>query len=255
MPEMQGNTVIYPLSPRYFADSMTKYIEEKALSVVGGCCGTTPEHLELLVNSVHGHPAPHKAFKQKGSLSSPLHARSIQQTPPPFIIGERLNTQGSKNFKNIILAEDFTQAEALAAKQVESGAHGLDLCTALTENDLEEQNLVTLIRRISHTQDAPLIIDTTNPKVMEAALQATPGRCLLNSTNFESGNEKARKVFGLAKTYGAAVLVLTIDETGMAKTLDQKLAIVERAYHMAVDEMHLSPRSLVFDPLTFSLAS
>ena len=255
MPEMQGDEVIYPLSPQHFTEAMTKYVEEKSLSVVGGCCGTTPEHLALLVKNIHGHPAPQKAIREKGYLSSPLHAREMQQTPPPFIIGERLNTQGSRIFKKVILAEDFTQAETLAAKQIESGAHGLDLCTALTENDLEQQNLVTLVRRISHTQDAPMIIDTTNPKVMEAALQATPGRCLLNSTNFESGNDKARTVFELARDYAAAVLVLTIDESGMAKTLEQKLVIAERAYRMAVDEVHLPPQSLAFDPLTFSLAS
>ncbi len=255
MPEMRGDEVIYPLSPQHFAESMTRYVEEKSLSAAGGCCGTTPEHLALLVKNIHGHPAPKKAAQRKGYLSSPLHAREMKQTPPPFIIGERLNTQGSRNFKKIILAEDFTQAETLAAQQIESGAHGLDLCTALTENDLEKPNLVTLIRHISHTQDAPLIIDTTNPNVMEAALQATPGRCLLNSTNFESGNDKARIVFELAHSYAAAVLILTIDESGMAKTLEQKLSIVDRAYRMAVDEVHLPPQSLVFDPLTFSLAS
>ena len=150
---------------------------------------------------------PHRPQERKGFLSSPIHAHEMRQSPPPFIIGERLNTQGSRAFKNIILAQDFTQAEALAQKQVENGAHGLDLCTAVTENDLEKQNLVTLIRHISHTLDTPLVIDTTNPDVMEAALQATPGRCLINSTNFESGTAKAKTVFELARLYGAAVLV------------------------------------------------
>ena len=255
MPEMQGDAVVYPLSPQQFASRLTQFVEKNALSVVGGCCGTTPQHLDLLVKSVHGHPSPRKQKEHKGILSSPIHAREMRQSPAPFIIGERLNTQGSRNFKNIILAGDFTQAEALAQKQVENGAHGLDLCTALTENDLEKQNLVTLIRRISHTLDVPLVIDTTNPDVMEAALQATPGRCLLNSTNFEGGDAKVKIVFELAQKYGAAVLVLTIDERGMARSVAQKLAIVDRAYQLAVGEMHLLPHSLVFDPLTFSLAS
>ncbi len=255
MPEMQGDDVVYPLSPQHFTSRLTQFVEKDALSVVGGCCGTSPEHLDLLVKSVHGHPSPHRPQERKGFLSSPIHAYEMRQSPPPFIIGERLNTQGSRAFKNIILAQDFTQAEALAQKQVENGAHGLDLCTAVTENDLEKQNLVTLIRHISHTLDTPLVIDTTNPDVMEAALQATPGRCLINSTNFESGTAKAKTVFELARLYGAAVLVLTIDEGGMAKTVAQKLAVVDRAYQLAVGEMHLLPQSLVFDPLTFSLAS
>lgn len=255
MPEMQGDAVVFPLSPQHFAARLTQFVEKNGLSVVGGCCGTSPEHLALLVNSVHGHLSPHRQQERKGFLSSPIHAHEMRQSPPPFIIGERLNTQGSRAFKNIILTEDFTQAEALAQKQVENGAHGLDLCTAVTENDLEKQNLVTLIRHISHTLDAPLVIDTTNPDVMEAALQATPGRCLINSTNFESGEAKAKSVLELAQLYGAAVLVLTIDEVGMAKTVAQKLAVVDRAYQLAVDTMHLLPQSLVFDPLTFSLAS
>lgn len=255
MPEMRDDEVIYPLSPEHFAQQLAHFVAKHSVSAVGGCCGTTPEHLRLLVEKVHDYPAPHKQKSQGSFLSSPLHAQAIRQNPPPFIIGERLNTQGSRNFKTIILAGDFAQAETLARQQVENGAHGLDVCTALTENDLEKQNMVTLIRRISHTLDAPLIIDTTNPQVMEAALQSTPGRCLLNSTNFESGETKARDTFNLARQYGAAVLVLTIDEHGMAKSTEEKLAIVERAYQMAVNEIQLSPQSLVFDPLTFSLAS
>lgn len=255
MPEMRDGVVVYPLSPAHFAAQLTDFVEKYGVSVVGGCCGTTPEHLRLLVQSVHAHPAPCKKTERNAVLSSPLHAHKIRQSPPPFIIGERLNTQGSRNFKNIVLAGNFTQAETLAQNQVQSGAHGLDLCTALTENDLEKQNMVTLVRRISHSLDTPLVIDTTNPDVMEAALQATPGRCLLNSTNFESGDGKARKVFELACKYGAAVLVLTIDEKGMAKSAGQKLALVKRAYQLAVEELGLLPESLVFDPLTFSLAS
>jgi 5-methyltetrahydrofolate--homocysteine methyltransferase len=255
MPEMQGQDVIYPLLPEHFAERLTEYVEKYQLSVVGGCCGTTPQHLAFLVNSVHGHPAPHPTASRANFLSSPIHAREMNQTPPPFIIGERLNTQGSRNFKRLMLAQDFRQAEALARQQVADGAHGLDLCTALTENELEKENLVTLIRRISHGVDAPLIIDSTDLQVMEAALQATPGRCLINSTHFESGEEKARRVFELAKQYGAAVMVLTIDENGMAKSSAHKNQIVERAYPLAVEEIGLAPSALVFDPLTFSLAS
>lgn len=255
MPEMQGQNVIYPLLPEHFAERLTEYVEKYRLAAVGGCCGTTPRHLELLVNSVHGHPAPQPTASRANFLSSPIHAREMNQTPPPFIIGERLNTQGSRNFKQLMLTQDFGQAEALARRQIADGAHGLDLCTALTENELEKENLVTLIRRISHSVDAPLIIDSTDLHVMEAALQATPGRCLINSTNFESGEEKARSVFKLAKQYGAAVMVLTIDENGMAKSSAHKNRIVERAYHLAVDQIGLAPPSLVFDPLTFSLAS
>lgn len=255
MPQMKNGKVIYPLEPEVFAERLASYVENYGLSVVGGCCGTTPEHLRLLVEGVHGHPAPQKEKFQAAFLSSPMSTKSIRQTPSPFIIGERLNTQGSRKFKRIILEEDFNKAEALAQKQIADGAHGLDICTALTENDLEKENMVTLIRRIHQTVDAPLVIDSTNKEVIETALQATPGRCLINSTNFENGQERPAEIFNIAKKYGAAVMVLTIDEKGMAKEVADKTAIVKRAYELAVNEKGLAPQSLVIDPLTFSLAS
>jgi len=255
IPEKKGEEMIYPLRPETFTEQLTRFVEKHGVAVVGGCCGTTAEHLRLLVQSIHAYPIAHKKIEQRGWLSSAFHAYEMRQTPPPFIIGERLNTQGSREFKKIILSADFAQAERLAQQQIENGAHGLDICTALTENDLEKENMVTLIRHLSHTLDAPLVIDTTNPEVMEAALQATPARCLLNSTNFESGEKKARQVFQLAKDYGATILILAIDEQGMAKTVVRKLAIAERAYQLAINEFDLAPQSLVFDPLTFSLAS
>jgi 5-methyltetrahydrofolate--homocysteine methyltransferase len=138
---------------------------------------------------------------------------------------------------------------------VDNGAHGLDICVALTERGDEGELIRRVIKKLSGAVKAPLVIDTTEPDVMEIALQTSPGRCLLNSTNLESGTAKAGRIFSLAKKYNAAVIVLTIDEQGMAKTAGRKLEIARRIYHMAVDEYGLRPSDLVYDALTFTLAT
>jgi 5-methyltetrahydrofolate--homocysteine methyltransferase len=159
---------------------------------------------------------------------------AMNQEPPPFLIGERLNTQGSLKFKKIILSEDFDSALELARQQVDSGAHGLDLCTALTERPDEAELMRRLVKTLAPTIHVPLIIDSTEPDVIELALQTAPGRCLINSTNLEAGRAKADRIFALAKKYNAAVILLTIDEQGMAKTASRKLEIAQRLYQIAV---------------------
>ena len=144
------------------------------------------------------------------------------QEPAPFLIGERLNTQGSQKFKKLIMAEDFDGVLELARQQVESGAHGLDLCTALTERPDEADLMRRLVKTLAPTVRVPLIIDSTEPDVVEIALQTAPGRCLINSTNLESGRGKADRIFALAKKYNAAVIALTIDEQGMAQNCRTK---------------------------------
>ncbi len=246
---------VYPLEPRPFADTLAEYIAKYGVGVVGGCCGTTPEHLRLLVEQVHGRPSSGRPFISIPRLASATQMTAMVQSPPPFLIGERLNTQGSLKFKKLILAEDFEGALELARQQVESGAHGLDLCTALTERPDEAELMRRLVKTLAPTVHVPLIIDSTEPEVIEAALQTAPGRCLINSTNLESGRAKADRIFSLAKKYNAAVILLTIDEQGMAKTAERKLEVARRLYDIAVNEHGLLPQDLVYDALTFTLAT
>lgn len=246
---------VYPLEPEPFATALSEYVDKFGVSIVGGCCGTTPEHLRKLVEKIDAHPASHRPIFSLPKLASATQAVSMVQEPAPFLIGERLNTQGSARFKKMILAEDFEGALEIARQQVEAGAHGLDLCTALTERSDEGELMRRLIKTLAPTVRVPFVIDTTEPDVMEIALKTAPGRCLLNSVNLEAGAAKAIRILQLAKMYNAAVIALTIDEQGMAKTAQRKLEIARRIYHLAVDEMGLRPQDLVFDALTFTLAT
>jgi len=246
---------VYPLEPEPFASTLAEFIEKYRINVVGGCCGTTPEHLRLLVNKVAGIGSPARPGIEVPRLASAIQAQPMLQEPRPFLIGERLNTQGSRKFKNLILAEDFDSVVEIARQQMDSGAHGLDICVALTERADESDTMRKVIKKLAPVMRVPLVIDSTEPEVMETALQTAPGRCLINSTHLEGGRKRADTVFSLAKRYNAAVIVLTIDEEGMAKTAERKLEVARRIYKIATEEYGLQPTDLVFDALTFTLAT
>ncbi len=246
---------VYPLEPEPFADALTEFVEKNGVSVVGGCCGTTPAHLKCLVEKVGGKKRAPRPVLDVPRLASAMQAMPMLQEPRPFLIGERLNTQGSLKFKQLILAEQYDDILSLAQQQVDSGAHSLDLCVALTERGDEAETMRKVIKKLSPLVRVPFVIDTTEPEVMEVALQTAPGRCLINSTHLEGGRSKADRIFNLAKLYNAAIIVLTIDEQGMAKTADRKLEVARKIYQIAVNEHQLKPSDLVFDALTFTLAT
>jgi 5-methyltetrahydrofolate--homocysteine methyltransferase len=255
LPINENGMAVYPLSAEDFTDQMMIFIEKYDLSVVGGCCGNTPKHLKMLVDRV-GKRAPTPINSQnQPSLSSAFHSVSMRQEPAPFLIGERLNTQGSRKFKHMMLENDMEGAIRLGKQQAAGGAHALDICTALTEDENEIKRTSALVSLLAQQVDIPLVIDSTNIGVMRAALEHAPGRCLLNSVNLENGEDKAKQVLLLAKQFNAAVIALTIDEHGMATTAERKLEIAERIAHLAVDVCGLEKSALVFDPLTFTLAS
>ncbi|MCD6576721.1 MAG: methionine synthase [Anaerolineaceae bacterium] len=255
IPVNQDGEARYPLSAEDFSHAMESFVSKYHISTVGGCCGTTPEHLRLLVDQVSKRPRIQRNIKVQPALSSAFHAVHLKQEPAPFLIGERLNTQGSRAFKRLMLANDFKSAVQLGKQQLAGGAHGLDICTALTEDTKEAWRTAELVKLLASQIDLPLVIDSTDPDVMLAALQSAPGRCLLNSINLENGEEKARRVLALARQFNAAVIALTIDEKGMAATSKKKLEVAQRIYHLAVDECGLDPHAVIFDPLTFTLAS
>ncbi|HEY9087158.1 MAG TPA: methionine synthase [Anaerolineaceae bacterium] len=246
---------VYPLEPEPFAETLAEFVEKYGVSVVGGCCGTTPAHLKKLVERLNQHSAPPRPVLAAPRLASSVQAQPMQQVPSPFLIGERLNTQGSAKFKKLVLAEDMDGVLEIARQQMDSGAHGLDLCVALTERADEGYLMHKVVKTLSPVVRVPLVFDTTEPDVMEVALQTAPGRSLLNSTNLEAGTAKAERIFGLAKRYNAAVICLTIDETGMAKTAERKLEVARRLHDLAVNQIGLRPEDLVFDTLTFTLAT
>lgn len=246
---------VYPLEPEPFAEALVEFVEKNHISVVGGCCGTTPAHLKLLVEQVGNHPHPARPQRSDPRLASAMSAMSMRQDPPPLLIGERCNAQGSKKFKKLLLEEDYDSILEIGREQVNFGAHALDISCAVTERPDEVELMRKVVKKLELGVDVPLVIDTTELDVLEAALQTAPGRCLINSTHLEGGRGKADKVFTLAKKYNAAVICLTIDEQGMAKKRECKLEVAKRIYKIAVDGHGLPLEALVFDALTFTLAT
>jgi methylmalonyl-CoA mutase cobalamin-binding domain/chain len=246
---------VYPLEPEPFANDLYEFVTKYKVSVVGGCCGTTPEHLRLLIQKLDSRPATKRPLHSTPQLASAMSAISMRQDPPPTLLGERCNAQGSRKFKRLLLEEDYDGILEVAREQVEFGAHALDISCAVTERPDEVELMRKVVKKLEMGVDVPLVIDTTELDVLEVALKTAPGRCLINSTHLESGREKADKIFKLAKEHNAAVIVLTIDEQGMAKTRERKLEVAKRIYDIAVNDHGLKPEDLVYDALTFTLAT
>jgi len=246
---------VYPLEPEPYANDMYEFVTKHNISIVGGCCGTTPEHLKLLIQKLDNHPHPKRPDQSTPKLASAMSALSMRQDPPPTLLGERCNAQGSRKFKRLLLEEDYDSILEIAREQVDFGAHALDISCAVTERPDEVELMRKVVKKLEMGVDVPLVIDTTELDVLEVALKTAPGRCLINSTHLEAGREKADKVFALAKEHNAAVIVLTIDENGMAKTREKKLEVAKRIYDIAVNDHGLKPEDLVYDALTFTLAT
>jgi 5-methyltetrahydrofolate--homocysteine methyltransferase len=246
---------VYPLEPEPFAEALVEFVEKYHISVVGGCCGTTPAHLKLLVEKINGRTHPERPQQTDAKLASSMTATLMRQDPPPTLLGERCNAQGSRKFKKMLLEENYDGILELAREQVAGGAHALDISCAVTERPDEVELMRKVVKKLEMGVDVPLVIDTTELDVLESALKTAPGRCLINSTHLESGRGKADKIFALARTHNAAVIVLTIDENGMAKTRERKLEVAKRIYDIAVNDHGLKPRDLVYDALTFTLAT
>ena len=166
-------------------------------------------------------------------VSSMMTATPLVQEPRPTLVGERVNSQGSRRAKELLLADDYDSLVQVAEDQVEGGAHVLDLCVALTERQDEDEQMSAVVKRISLTQPAPIQVDSTEPEVIQAALEQIPGRAIVNSINLEAGRDKADVVVPLAKAHGAALIALTIDEVGMAKTAERKVEIAKRLVEIA----------------------
>ncbi len=190
----------------------------------------------------------------KPSVSSLYQAVEIEQDPRPLLIGERCNANGSKAFRDRLLADDYEGCLRIAVEQETGGAHLLDLCTAYAGRD-EKKDLLTLVPMLARSVRMPLVIDSTTPDCIEACLRIYPGRCVINSINLEDGGKNLHRICPLLKKYGAAVIALTIDETGMAMTAEAKVAVARRILDLAVGRHGLRPQDLIFDPLTFTVGA
>jgi 5-methyltetrahydrofolate--homocysteine methyltransferase len=255
IPLNQAGTAIYPLSPAELADAHEEFVTKVGVSVVGGCCGTTPEHLEAVVERVWGRPPLRRDVPRVPRVASAMTAFHLKQEPAPTLIGERVNSQGSRAIKRMLLADDYDGVLEVARGQVESGAHLLDVCVALTERQDEADQMSAVVKLLAQGVETPLMIDSTEYDVVEAALKRYPGRATVNSINLENGRERIDRVVPHVVEHGAAVVALTIDEQGMAKTAQRKLEIARRIHDIVCDEYGLEPDALIFDDLTFTLAT
>ncbi|MFN2611733.1 MAG: homocysteine S-methyltransferase family protein, partial [Solirubrobacterales bacterium] len=246
---------IFPAEPGPLAETLGEYVERYGVGIVGGCCGTTPEHIQALSERVAGLAPAEPASPGPVQVSSMITAAPLAQEPAPTLVGERVNSQGSRKAKELLLADDYDGLMQVAEDQVSGGAHLLDVCVALTERDDEDAQMSEVVKRISLSQPSPIQIDSTEPKVIKAALEHVPGRAIVNSVNLEAGRDKLDTVIPLAVEHGAAVIALTIDEVGMGKTAERKLEIAKRIHELACTEHGLDPELLIFDLLTFTLTT
>jgi len=248
---------VYPLEPGPMATALSEFVRDFGVRIVGGCCGTTPEHLSAIVDAVHAaEPAasrPHRSHVPR--VSSAMRAITLHQDPPPLLVGERVNSQGSRKVKRLLLADDYEGILEVARDQVDSGAHVLDVCVALTERADEAEQMSKVVKLLSMSVETPLVIDSTEANVIEAALEHIPGRGIVNSINMENGRKRIDAVVPLVKKHGAAVIALTIDEIGMAKTRERKLEVAKKIYDIVVGEYGLASEDLIYDALTFTLAT
>jgi len=253
LPQNINGELVYNLSIEEFVSELISFVEEDGVQIVGGCCGTTPEFIASLAQRLKNAKIARRQPKFEPAISSLFSAQTLKQYPAPFFVGERTNANGSKQFREYMLNNDWNGMVTIAQQQQRTGAHGLDLCVAYTGRD-EIADMTEMVQRIVRQVNSPLFIDSTDIQVIENALKLYGGRAVINSINLESGEERVNNVCRLAKRYGAAVIALTIDEQGMALEIEKKVAIAKRIYDIALKQ-GLQPQDLIFDGLTFTLGS
>jgi len=257
--ERDGKTV-YPLGDEEMARIMVSFVEKYNLNVIGGCCGTGPGHISRMREYL-GKPPAGMNTKKPGRGHGKLYCASFYKgfdldgLERPIKVGERINTQGSRKMKEMLLRKDFDGIIELGKTQQNKGAQFLDVCSVLTERSTEKRDTVLLTKRLAESVEIPLMIDSTDTDVIEEALCEYPGTAVINSVNLEDGGRKAGKVFDLAIEHGSFVVGLAIDEKGMARSPEHKISVAKKLYKIGVKEHGLPPNRLIFDMLTFSLCS
>jgi 5-methyltetrahydrofolate--homocysteine methyltransferase len=257
LPTIVDGHTHYDLTPQALADAHERFVEEFGLNIVGGCCGTTPEHLRAVVDRIGVRAPVTRTPEFEPACSSLYSPVTFHQDLAYLAVGERTNANGSKKFRDAMLAADWDTCVQMAREQVKDGAHVLDVCVDYVGRD-GVADMEEVASRFATQAALPLVFDSTEPQVMEAGLRHSGGKAILNSANLEDGQSpgsRLDRVFSLAREYGAAVICLAIDEEGQARTADWKLRVCRRIYELAVARYGLEPTDLIFDALTFPLGS
>lgn len=251
LPDEEGR---YHETPESLAEKLAGFASQGWLNIVGGCCGTTPEHIKAIADKME-HFAPRKisaASAHKVSGIEPL----IYDDPTlrPIMVGERTNVIGSRKFRRLIAEGKFEEASEVARAQVKNGAHVIDICLADPDRD-ELEDMENFIKEVTKKVKAPIVIDSTDEKVIEKALIYLQGKSVINSINLEDREERFEAIAPLIRLYGAAVVVGTIDEKGMGVSADRKLEIASRSYTLLVEKYGIPPEDIIFDPLVFPVGT
>ncbi|NLD99606.1 MAG: dihydropteroate synthase [Fibrobacter sp.] len=257
MPRNIDGKAVYSMEPQKFAEALLPLVTESGLEVVGGCCGTKPDHIAALSSILKGKTVAERTGTGKKScwVATGIGGIDLETVKRPVIIGERLNTQGSKKTKELVLAQNYDELLQIAQEQIDTDSSLLDICVAVSEKDNEKDTMKNIVSYLSDRSETPFCIDSTEPSVMQSALWINPGSVMLNSINLEHKGERARKILELACNFGCPVVALTIDDAGMAKTLDRKMELTRKLRDLACGEFGLPEHYLYIDPLVFTLAT
>ncbi len=263
----------FPLTPADYATAMLRFVRDFGVNIVGGCCGTTPAHLNVLIEALASDRASDEATKRRSDeshqskiknqkskipqVSSLMTSEDIRQDASYLIIAERTNTNGSRQFKRLLQEENWDALVSMARDEVRDGSHVLDVCVDFVGRD-GVRDMHEVASRFVRQVAVPLMLDSTDPNVMEAGLKLAGGRCILNSMNLEDGEERIARICAMARTYGAAVVAGTIDEdkkNAMARTAARKLNIAKRIHDLAVNKYGLRSEDILFDPLVLPIST
>ena len=255
LPSIVDGHTHYDLTPDALADAHDRFVDEFGLNIVGGCCGTTPAHLRAVVERIGTRAPATRTPEYEPSCSSIYSPVTFHQELAYLAVGERTNANGSKKFRDAMLEADWDTCVQMARDQVKEGAHVLDVCVDYVGRD-GTADMHEIASRFATQAALPLVFDSTEPQVLEAGLQHSGGKAILNSANLEEGEDAGKRfdrVMSLAREYGAAVICLAIDEEGQARTAEWKLRVCRRIYDLAIERYGIDPTDLIFDMLTFPL--
>jgi 5-methyltetrahydrofolate--homocysteine methyltransferase len=257
LPVLAAGGAYYPLTPDELADALERFAGEYGVSLVGGCCGTTPAHIEAVVAKLHGGHAAQRTPSHDAGVASIFHEVPFRQDAGVLMIGERTNANGSKAFREPMLAGDWQACVEIARSQARDGSHMLDLCVDYVGRD-GTQDMRELAGRFATASTLPIMLDSTEPQVVEAGLEMLGGRCIVNSVNYEDGDgptSRYARVMPIVKEHGAAVVALTIDEEGQARTADWKVRVASRLIDDLTGTWGMARSDILVDCLTFPIAT
>jgi len=257
LPVLKDGGAFYPLGAKELATSLSNFVDDYGVGLIGGCCGTTPEHLAEVVTKIHGRKVPERKLTKEPGASSLYQFVPFRQDQTYMAIGERTNANGSKAFRDALIAEDWDACVEIAKDQIREGAHMLDLSVDYVGRD-GVRDMSELAQRFATATTLPIVLDSTEPAVIKAGLEHLGGRCVINSVNYEDGDgpeSRFARIMPIAKEHGAALVALTIDESGQARDREWKLRVARRLINDLHEKWNVAISDIIIDCLTFPIAT